>query len=60
MQPVGQLNDDHADILRHGKEHLADILRLLFLLGGKRHLAELCHTIHKVGDGLAEFRGDIR
>ena len=59
VQPVRQLDDDHTDILRHRQQHLADILRLLFLLGGKRHLAELCHAIHKVGDGLAEFRGDI-
>ena len=31
VQPVGQLDEDHPDILGHGDDHLADVLGLLFL-----------------------------
>ena len=31
VQPVGQLDEDHPDVLRHGDDHLADVLGLLFL-----------------------------
>ena len=33
VQPVGQFDDDDTDILRHRQQHLADIFRLLLLLG---------------------------
>ena len=38
VQTVRQLDDDNPDILCHGKQHFADIFRLLLLPGGKRHL----------------------
>ena len=33
VQPVGELDEDDADVLRHGQEHLADVLGLLLLVG---------------------------
>ena len=37
VQSVGQLDQDNADILRHGEEHLAQVLELLLLLGVAQH-----------------------
>ena len=31
VQAVGQLDEDHPDVLGHGDDHLADVLRLLLL-----------------------------
>ena len=47
VQTVGQLDDHDADILRHGKQDLHDILRLLLLLAEGRDFGELCHTVHE-------------
>ena len=55
MYAVCQLDDNDADILRHRHKHLADILRLLLLLGKDRHLAELCNSLNKVCNILAEI-----
>lgn len=41
VQPVGQLDDDHAHILRHGEQHLAHVLRLLLLAEVKLILPSL-------------------
>ena len=65
VQAVGQLDNNDADILRHGQQHFADILRLNLLLGGERDLAELGDAVDDHGDLIAEFLldlvvGDIR
>src|SRR5581483_10779505 len=31
MQPVGEFDEHHADVIHHGQHHLPEILRLLFL-----------------------------
>ena len=36
VEPVGELDEHHADVLRHGQEHLADVLRLLLLVATGR------------------------
>jgi len=44
------LIDDDANILGHGQEHLTKILRLLFLMGGQGHFADLGEAVHQGGD----------
>ena len=58
MQAVAQLDKDHTDIFRHGKQHLAQVFHALFFFIGKR-------DVHKIGDRIAEFtaneiHGDTR
>ena len=55
VQTVRELDDDNADVLIHRQQHFADILRLKFFFGGKRHLAELGHTVHELGNLVAEL-----
>ena len=58
MKAIGKLNQNDADILNHRKEHLAEVLRLHFLLRlrlirivpGKLDLLQLGHAVHKVGN----------
>ncbi len=46
VQAVGELNKDDPYILRHGEEHLSQILRLkLKLIGGIRKSAQLCDAV---------------
>ena len=67
MQSVGKLDHDDADILRHGKEHLPQILRLhlQFFIGliharrGQRNFLQLCHTVDEQSDILAELPAQI-
>ena len=54
MQTVGELDDDDPDVLRHGDEHLADVLRLLFLVSGQRDLAEFGDAVDELGDLIAK------
>ena len=60
MQPVRQLDEDHAQVLRHGNQHLAQVFRL-----GLRHafrgflpgdLAQLGDALHQHADLRAELR----
>ena len=56
MQPVRQLDQDHADVLRHGEEHLPQILRLqLHLVLGIVQLSQLGYPVHKKGYLGTEF-----
>ena len=59
MQTVGELDDNHADVLVHGHEHLADGCRLL--VGEAFHLdaGDLGDTLDQLGDALAEQARDI-
>ena len=54
VQPVRQLDDEHADVFRHGQEHLADVLRLLFLLGLVIDVRQFGDAVHQIGDLFAE------
>ena len=49
VQAVGQLDHDDPDVLRHGDEHLAQVLHLLLFLGGITgvlHLSQLGDAVH--------------
>ena len=58
VESVAQLDEDHADILGHGKEHLAQVLHLLLLLVGKGNLLQFGQTVHQHCHGIAEFMAD--
>ena len=59
MQAVGELDDDHADIVAHRDQHLADILRLTFLAVGEFDLADFGQTVDEVHDLFAEHSADL-
>ena len=50
VKPVGQLDEDHLDILHHRQDHLAEVLGLLLFTGLKAYLADLGHPIYQLGD----------
>ena len=54
VQPVGQLDQHHADVLRHGDEHLADGLRLLLFAGEEVHARELGNAVYHQRNFAAE------
>ena len=45
VQTIGQLDQDHADILRHHQKHLAQILRLIVHHILERKVPQLGHSI---------------
>ena len=59
MQPVGQLDKDHAQVFRHGKKDLLDIGRILICARHLGHLRQLGHTLDQFGHLGAEFPGQI-
>ena len=60
MQAVRQFDDDHADILCHGKEHLPQILRLhLQLILGIAELSQLSDAVHEESHFFTELSRNI-
>ena len=59
VQSVGDLDEDNADVLRHGHEHFAEVFHLLVLAARKLHAGELCNALDDVGDLGAELPGDV-
>lgn len=59
VQSVGELDDDDADILRHGDEHLAIAFKLSLFFGMALDLVELGDAFNKKGDFLVEFALEI-
>ena len=54
VQPVGELDQDDANIARHRQQHLAEALRLHLLARRELDLVELRHAVDHVGHRLAE------
>ena len=50
MEAVGQLDEDDPHVLRHGQEHLADVLGLLLLVAQRAELGELGDPVDQPGD----------
>ena len=59
MQPVGELDQDYPDVLRHRQEHLAEALGLELLARLELDLVELGDAVDHIGDGLAERALDL-
>jgi hypothetical protein len=58
VQAVGQLDQDHADVTRHGHGHLLEVLGLGLGLGLEVHLGQLADPVDQFRDGFAELRGE--
>jgi hypothetical protein len=56
---VGELDQDDADVARHGQHHLAEVLRLLLFAAVEIHLADLGDAVDQRGDLLAELGVDL-
>ena len=54
VETVAELDYHYADILRHCKEYLSDILSLLLLLAGGGNLAQLCYSVNEQSNVLSE------
>ena len=54
VEPVGQLDEDHADVVDHRQEHLPEVLRLAFLAGGEADRADFGDPLDHMGDFGAE------
>ena len=59
VQAVGYLDEDDADVLRHGDEHLAQVLGLLLLVARVLHARQLGDALDDVGHGGAELALDV-
>ena len=53
--PVGQLHQQHPDVVGHGEDHLADVFRLLGLPVAEGQLADLGDPVDDVGHFVAEI-----
>ena len=59
VQAIGELDEDHADVLHHGEDHLAEVLRLRLGLAAELDLGQLGDAIDQLGDLFAEFAGQL-
>ena len=59
VQAVGKFDDDDADVLGHGEEHLAQRERLLLVHAIDFDVGELGHAVDKLGHRLTEQARDI-
>ena len=59
VQPVGKFDDDHADVLRHRDEDLAEVFGLLLFLRFEDDLVELCDARNERQNAFAELAADV-
>src|SRR5262245_13769694 len=55
VKPVGELDEDDTDIIRHRQDHLAEIFRLFFFIAPERDFANFGHPIDQMHDILSEL-----
>ncbi len=59
MQAVGKFDDDNADVLGHGEEHLSQRERLFLVHAVDFDVGELGHAIDELGYRIAKQAGNI-
>ena len=59
VQAVGQLDDDHPNVLGHRQEHLAQVLDLRVFLGLIGDAGQFGDAVDQRGDLVAEILGDL-
>ena len=59
VQTIGKLNDNDADVLGHGEEHLAQREGLLLVHAVDFDVGELGHAIDELGHRIAKQAGNI-
>ena len=58
-KPVGKLDQDDPDVLGHGHDHLAEVVRLALLAALELHAGQLGHAVHEHGHLVAEEGRDL-
>ena len=59
VQAVGQLDDDHANVLGHGQKHLAQVERLLLVARVSGDGGQLGHAVNELGHRLAKQERNV-
>ena len=59
MQAIGELHEDHADVVDHRQQHLAEVLRLALFGRRERDRADLGDAFDDVRDVFAERLADL-
>jgi hypothetical protein len=59
VQPVGELDEDDAQVARHGEQHLAEVLGLLALRGVEREARDLRHSVDELRHLLAVLAAHV-
>ena len=59
VQPVGELDQQHANVLGHGEEELAEILGLFGLIGLQLDPRQLGDTVDEPGDLATKHPFDV-
>ena len=59
VQPVGELDEQHADVVGDGQQELAQVLGLLGLLGHQVELLQLGQALDQTADVMAEQAVDL-
>ena len=54
MEPVGELDEDHAQVAHHRQQHLAERLRLLLFLRHVGVARDLRDAVHQLGHVVAK------
>ena len=55
VQPIGQFDQDHADVARHRQQHLAKTFRLLLSLGREIEPIEFRKPVDEIRDFVTKF-----
>ena len=59
VQAVGELDQNDAQVIGHGEDHLAKVLGQFFLVGPELDLADLGQTVDQFADIGAELAFDV-
>ena len=59
VEPVGELDQDHADVLRHRHDHLAVVLGLGLLAALERDPRQLRDALDELRDLVAELGAEL-
>ena len=59
VQPVGELDEHYADVIHHGKHHLAQVLGLLLFARGKVNLPDLGDAFDNMRDLFAKLLANV-
>ena len=59
VQPIGEFDEDDAQIAHHREQHFAERLRLRLLAALELDLVELGYRIDDLGHAVTEARGDL-
>ena len=59
VQAICELDEDHAQVTRHGQHQFTEAFRIGFNTRAELHLVQLGDTVHEFGNFIAELLGDL-